>query len=419
MTKIRVLETFSGIGAQHKAISNLNKNNSVKFKVVGTVEWDARAIIAYSAIHHNLFKNYKKIIAKHNLTNHDQVNSFLEQFVISLDSKKPSQIIRKDLFFKQVLASAIISANNLGDIINLDVNKVANLKPDLITYSFPCQGLSVANMGRAKGILDQNSTSSLVWNIYKLLAQLKTKPKYLLMENVKNLISKKFLPQYKIWLKNLEELGYQTFTAVLNGINCGSIQKHERVFALSFYKPKKLPFTNNKEFQRYLDDLASEKKLDLIQRKKVFEHIFDFSKDNKENQEALINKTPSRIRIIEKSKHIHNSNNFIINTVTTKQDRIPSTGVIKSENSLKNKLNYRFITPRESFLLMGFRNQDFDKMNYFIENKIINRESLYRQAGNSIVVQVIEHLFQTIINLETGNTIVKKTKAIKKDIPCL
>ncbi|WP_434336824.1 DNA (cytosine-5-)-methyltransferase [Mesomycoplasma conjunctivae] len=419
MTKIRVLETFSGIGAQHKAISNLNKNNSVKFKVVGTVEWDARAIITYSAIHHNLFRNYKKIIAKHNLTNHDQVNSFLGQFVISLDSKKPSQIIRKDLFFKQVLASAIISANNLGDIINLDVNKVANLKPDLITYSFPCQGLSVANMGRAKGILDQNSTSSLVWNIYKLLAQLKTKPKYLLMENVKNLISKKFLPQYKIWLKNLEELGYQTFTAVLNGINCGSIQKRERVFALSFYKPKKLPFTNNEEFQRYLDDLASEKKLDLIQRKKVFEHIFDFSKDNKENQEALINKTPSRIRIIEKSKHIHNSNNFIINTVTTKQDRIPSTGVIKSENSLKNKLNYRFITPRESFLLMGFRNQDFDKMNYFIENKIINRESLYRQAGNSIVVQVIEHLFQTIINLETGNTTVKKTKEIKKDIPCL
>nr|WP_318032950.1 DNA cytosine methyltransferase [Mycoplasmopsis cynos] len=163
---IRILETFSGIGAQNKAITNINLERGEKvFDIVATTDWDARANISYAAMHHDLKINYKKILKQHNLTDVYRINNFLSNFSISLNSKKESKILLKDLLFKEYLSASILLSNNQVDITKLDPEILNKNDIDLVTYSFPCQGLSVANMGRAKGINNQESTSNLVWQI--------------------------------------------------------------------------------------------------------------------------------------------------------------------------------------------------------------------------------------------------------------
>ncbi|WNM16832.1 DNA cytosine methyltransferase [Mesomycoplasma ovipneumoniae] len=380
MSRIKVLETFSGIGAQAKAIANFQKGKKKFFEIVATVDWDARSIITYAQIHHNVLSDVDKILKKNQLSSPEKINFFLKKFELSLDSKRPSQITRKDLTFKKILVASIIKSNNLGSIINLNVEEINRLAPDFVTYSFPCQGLSIANMGRANGIFDKNSTSSLIWNVYSLIKGMKAKPKYLLMENVPNLISKKFINQYEKWKETLENEGYKTFTATLNGLNFGSIQKRNRVFAISFLKEIKTPFASDLEFKKYILNLGQDISTDFDKRKQIFQSIFNFDEKNSENAGFLINATPSRIRMVEKAEKINDSKNFIIRTLTTKQDRNPNTGIIKFENNLEKKLNYRFISNREAFSLMGFENSDFEKLEPLISKNILTKESLYRQA---------------------------------------
>ncbi|WP_337903441.1 DNA cytosine methyltransferase [Mesomycoplasma ovipneumoniae] len=270
MSRIKVLETFSGIGAQAKAIANFEKGKKKFFEIVATVDWDARSIITYAQIHHNVLSDVDKILKKNQLSSPEKINFFLKKFELSLDSKRPSQITRKDLTFKKILVASIIKSNNLGSITNLNVEEINRLAPDFVTYSFPCQGLSIANMGRANGIFDKNSTSSLIWNVYSLIKGMSVKPKYLLMENVPNLISKKFINQYKKWKETLENEGYKTFTATLNGLNFGSIQKRNRVFAISFLKEIKTPFASDLEFEKYILNLGQDISADLDKRNKFF-----------------------------------------------------------------------------------------------------------------------------------------------------
>ncbi|MBU4692891.1 DNA (cytosine-5-)-methyltransferase [Mycoplasma sp. CSL7491-lung] len=405
--RIKVLETFSGIGAQNKAMNQLNKKYNKKiFEIKAIADWDARANISYAQMHHNLEGKYLKILQQYNLNTEEQINFFLNKYTISLDSKKPSKITQKDYEFKQYLAASILLTNNQVDITKLDPNILEEEKIDLITYSFPCQGLSVASMGKAKGINNVESTSNLVWEIYRILNESKEKPKYLVMENVKNLLSQKFIKEYEDWKKVLKKLGYKTFTTVINALDSGSIQKRERVFAISILDNLKSPFKNDQEFKKYLDKKMEKKKLNIKNREKYFNKIFDFE-SNEKNDDFIINNTPSRERMIQlqinKKKVLNNSTNFVIDTVTTKQDRIPNVGIIEYKNNKNNKLPYRFISTKEAYMLMGFEDKDFDSLKNLIKKNILTKESLYRQAGNSIVVQAIKNIFETIKEIEDLN----------------
>lgn len=120
---------------------------------------------------------------------------------------------------------------NLGDI-----SKIEKLpKSDMWTYSFPCTDISLS--GRMKGLEKGSGThSSLLWEVQRLLEVSKSNdelPKYLLLENVKNLISKKFKPYFDEWCYYLESLGYKNFYKVLNGKNYNVPQNRERIFLLS------------------------------------------------------------------------------------------------------------------------------------------------------------------------------------------
>ena len=129
--------------------------------------------------------------------------------------------------------------NNLGDISLVDPNDVPD--HDLFTYSFPCQDISVA--GKGKGFEKGSGTrSGLLWECEKVIRA--KKPKYLLMENVKNLVSKKFKPGFEEWLQSLEELGYSNYYSVLNAKDFGIPQNRERVFCVSIlgeHEPYEFP----------------------------------------------------------------------------------------------------------------------------------------------------------------------------------
>ena len=147
---------------------------------------------------------------------------------------------------------------NLGDITQINVKDIP--EHDLFTYSFPCQDISVA--GKIRGIIEGETRSGLLYECKKIIEY--CKPKYLLLENVKNLVGKKFKPQFDEWLAYLETLGYTNYWKVLNAKDYGVPQNRERVFVVSilgdhepFEFPKPIPL--DKCIKDILDEHVDEK----------------------------------------------------------------------------------------------------------------------------------------------------------------
>ncbi|MGL5051842.1 MAG: DNA (cytosine-5-)-methyltransferase, partial [Fusobacteriaceae bacterium] len=136
-----------------------------------------------------------------------------------------------------------------------DITKIESLPDaDLWTYSFPCQDISVA--GKGLGI-KEGTRSGLLSHVERLLES-SDKPKYLLMENVKNLIGKKHKPDFDIWCKKLEELGYKNFYQVLNAKDYGVPQNRERVFMVSILGEGEYIFPQKEELNIRLKDILEE-----------------------------------------------------------------------------------------------------------------------------------------------------------------
>ena len=166
---LRLIELFAGIGSQTQALKNIG----VPHKVVAISEIDKYAITSYMAIHGE--------------------------------------------------------TKNLGDICKIE--QLPNA--DMWTYSFPCQDISVA--GKGAGI-KEGTRSGLLFEVERLLNVADatgTLPKYLLLENVKNLVGKKFRADFDAWLAFLEKLGYKNYWKVLNAKDYGIPQHRERVFCVS------------------------------------------------------------------------------------------------------------------------------------------------------------------------------------------
>ena len=135
---------------------------------------------------------------------------------------------------------------NFGDITKIDWEKAPDF--DLFTYSFPCQDIS--SSGKQRGFEEGAGTrSSLLWECKKAIEA--KKPRFLMMENVKALVSAKFLPFLRQWQTWLHQQGYENFTQVLNASSYNVPQNRERVFMISilrtdsepnpsFYFPKKI-----------------------------------------------------------------------------------------------------------------------------------------------------------------------------------
>ena len=140
--------------------------------------------------------------------------------------------------------------HNWGDITKIDETKLPYY--DLITYSSPCQDFSVAGLGRG-GDEGSGTRSSLLWECERIIRAVK--PKYLLMENVKNLVGEKHKHNFIRWLRVLEMMGYWNFWQVLNAKDYGVPQNRERVFVVSILGGGQYLFPNKIKLEKRLKDI--------------------------------------------------------------------------------------------------------------------------------------------------------------------
>ena len=203
---IRLIELFAGVGSQAMALKTLGAD----FEHYKVVEFDKYAIASYNAIH---------------------VTDF------------PTMDITK------------VNGSDLG-IVDTDKHCY------IMTYSFPCQDLSVAGLGR--GMTKGSGTrSGLLWEVERLLNEVDNLPQVLLMENVPQVHGNKNMGDFQNWIRFLESKGYTNFWQDLNAKNYGVAQNRNRCFMVSilgnynYTFPKSIELT--KTMKDYLEDSVNEK----------------------------------------------------------------------------------------------------------------------------------------------------------------
>ena len=140
---------------------------------------------------------------------------------------------------------------NYGDISQIDWNTVPDF--DLFTYSSPCQDFSNAGK-QAGGERGSGTRSSLLWECERAIRA--KRPKYLLMENVAALVSKKFIKTCHRWLDTLHEIGYSNFPCIMNAKDYGVPQNRKRIFVVSILDPNAVfTFPRKIKLTRKLKDL--------------------------------------------------------------------------------------------------------------------------------------------------------------------
>lgn len=372
---------------------------------------------------------------------------------------------------------------NHGDISKIEWGNVPDF--DLFTYSFPCQDIS--NAGKQGGLEEGSGTrSSLLWECRRAIEA--KRPKYLLMENVKALTQKKFLPYLHKWMACLEGMGYSNHAKVLNAKDYGVPQNRERVFMVSvlggggygFPKPFELKSSLKDVLEDNVDEsyYLSDKMIDCVfanEGNYILEPIICAMRgrnpDNPSDRTAGMN-TEQRLEIggnvancittVQKDnllidpmalsytrdakgnvvrRHLHD----VANTVHTKTGKGGNTdcfvvepykhsdksnmdlcvkykgkyyrngdglylntsesfnrgGLSALSRTLKAEKHdagvvdcYRIrkLTPRECFHLMGVSEDDIDK----IQSAGVSKTQQYKMAGNSIVVDVLYHIFRKL-----------------------
>ena len=266
--------------------------------------------------------------------------------------------------------------NNLGDISKIKVEDIP--EHDLFTYSFPCQDISIA--GKQASLEEGSETrSSLLWECKKVIES--KKPKYLLMENVKNLISKKHKPYFDKWLEYLDELGYTNYWQVLNAKDFDVPQNRERVFVVSILgKHKHYEFPKGLKLEKKIRDMLERETNEELFLHDTWEPV---AKNGKSVCKQVGIYSPGNF---EQSKRIY-SIDYCCPTLTTMRGkgRVPK---ILINNHI------RVLSSRECFRLMGVNDLDIDKIQSSPEITIPQQ---YKMAGNSIVVQVLEHIFKELL----------------------
>lgn len=407
----KIIEAFSGIGSQAKALKNIG----VDYELIGAMDWDLNAIIAYDIIH-----NGKPDLSYCENMSIDEIRNELKNYTISYNSKSPVEeksILKMKEIVARHLYAAIKRTNNFVSITDV---KGENLPEDidLFTYSFPCQDLSIARAWHGEnGGIDRGAEnrSGMLWEVERILKERvenKMKlPRFLLMENVSNILSKRHLDNFNEWKSILENMGYCNKVYNLNAVDFGIPQRRKRAYMISVLCEENQKMEVNKYFVE--NDLGNQMILNTkIRKYKTLSEILrlDYSNEvyKKEADMSQPNNTPSREKIYRENTLLFDGEKILVNsvqTLTTKQDRNPNSGILNYTSDRENKMNYRNLTTRECFMLMGFEEADYQALidnNFKVtESRLFfTQEKLYRMAGNSIVVNVLEEIFKQIIDID-------------------
>lgn len=384
---LKVLELFAGIGACSKALTNLG----IEHEIVDAVEVDKFAIRSFNAIHGTNFESQ--------------------------------------------------------DITKWD----KDIECDLIMHGSPCQDFSFAGK-QAGGDEGSGTRSSLMYESLRIIGELK--PKYVIWENVKAVLSKKHRPNFDAYQERMSELGYQNFYQVLNAKDYGVPQNRERVFTVSirgplvnfsFPHPQALRYLLKDLLEPAVDEryyLSDEKIAKMRARTELMQEKGYGFRYNPEREvcstlSARDYKDPKCVRVggldikgQDCIKRVY-SPEGVSPTLTTmgggnREPKIvamrgrnpdnPSdrtagapteqrleanikgvsntlTSVQKDNLVLEPEFRVRKLTERECWRLMGFDDEDVDK----VKAIGMSKSQMYKQAGNSIVVDVLEAILSNLL----------------------
>lgn len=422
---MKVFHAFSGVDSQLMAEKRVFSNVTL----IGTMEVDIDAIISCALVHHK-DRLEKELLKNWDNDKVDFARKWLKERNIGFDfDKGKSKIDRLKLDRLKLLFLSCLLTRNYGDISLANKRKIVD-DIDLFTYSSPCQSFSVA--GKQEGL---KGTSGLLLECEKFIEI--NKPKFLLLENVKNLVGKKFIKDFENWLSILDKLGYNSYWKVLNAKNFGVPQNRERVFCLSISKdidkgfnfPKEFPLTirlkdllddevdskyflkdtakffinnsfameqkgNGFRFAPHVHDKANIAKCLTTKAGSRMDdnYIIDVESKNDKFEFSSKNDELKAIRLFglfdkENSKHQAGS-------VWDKEGLAPTLDTMQGGYRqplilLDNKI--RKLTPNECWKLMDFDKDAFNKVKGYISDS-----QLYKIAGNSICVSCLEYIFKEI-----------------------
>ena len=322
--KIRLIELFAGVGAFSAAFRNLK----IPYETIAIAEIDPHALRAYASIHG--------------------------------------------------------IAPNLGDISLVETLPDC----DLLTYSFPCQDLSIA--GKRRGMSKGSDTrSGLLWEVERLLLDAQERerdgqshlPKYLLMENVDAILHKTNISVFESWIQSLTKMGYTSSYAILNACDYGVPQHRKRCFMVSALGHDQLVFPQPCPDGRRLEDVLEE---DVSEKYYLSEKALAGLKAHKARHNA-----GSRAELM----HVAN-----LETSYEQAGRVYSAKGLSPtintccEPKILTGACIRRLTPLECWRLQGFRDDDY----WSAVGAGVSPTQLYRQAGNSIAVPVVEHILRAM-----------------------
>lgn len=282
---------------------------------------------------------------------------------------------------------------NLGDIARIPVEDIP--EHDLFTYSFPCQDISLA--GHGLGLAEGTGTrSSLLWECKRVIEA--KRPKYLLLENVKNLVGKNHRHNFDRWLSYLESLGYTNYWDVLNGADFGVPQSRERVFVVSIHGEHR-PFEFPKGIisdSKLCDVLSKDvgEKYYLSEDKSIpFINSIEEKESNKLNPKDNIRQCRRIGGVFDTEMSKHQAGSVwdvegLCPTLDTMQGGWRQPCIIEVGGTKR----IRRLTPQECWRLMGFSEQDYQA----VKDAKLSDTQLYKQSGNSIIVPVLEGIFKNM-----------------------
>ena len=263
-----------------------------------------------------------------------------------------------------------------------DINKV-NIQElpefEILLGGFPCQPFSIA--GYRQGFKDEKDRGNLFFRILDILKE--RKPEAIMLENVKNLKGHDKGNTFKVIKEELEKLGYHIKTEVLNGMTHGNIpQNRERIFIVGFLDKKRAdafkfpePKQLTKSFKEFTNGEADDKY--YYNNKPLFERI-----KNDINSEDTIYQW--------RRKYVRANKKGVCPTLTANMGRGGHNVPL-----IKNHKGIRKLTPKECFMLQGF------PKSFILPNELSDSE-LYHQAGNSVVVPVIERIAEEMKRVLNG-----------------
>ncbi|MBO5712497.1 MAG: DNA (cytosine-5-)-methyltransferase [Acholeplasmatales bacterium] len=305
---IRLIEFFAGYGSQNLALKYLGAD----YKHHRICEWATKSIQAYNDLHIQDYTDYSA------LCNFEQVANYLFKKGISLNYNEPmtlEQIKRKGEQWCRTTYNNIIATHNLVNIQQvhgkyLDITDTESFVY-LLTYSFPCQDLSLA--GKGKGMAKGSGTrSGMLWEVERILnecAAIGKLPQLLVMENVTQVHNKENMPHFQEWIKALEKLGYKSYWQDLNAKDFGIPQNRDRTFMISilgdfYYEfPKKIKL--KLRLKDMLEDEVDEK---YYLSEKMIRYISSIGTKNFKNSNCKINLDIARPLTTEHSKRAGTTN---------------------------------------------------------------------------------------------------------------